>query len=265
MRSSCSPDVTFYPFDKQTCSFALIPWGNTVSEIQFVTINEDFNMESYTENGEWEILSTKTSTSVANSTPRIDITLTVLRKPLYFAFNIILPILVLTTLNGMVFWLPVESGERVGFSVTCFLAFSVILNMIMDILPRSSSPIAYMCFYTVSMMVFSGMTTALVILQLRIFHKPNTEKVPKCLIIFMQFWKCQCRKWKKNNDKVVRIPVEPTQDTGGKPEKSAVADNEDEIGCQDIARFLDSFLFLAFLIGQSFFTVSFIVPLGLGA
>lgn len=40
--------------------------------------------------------------------------ITIERQPLYFTFNIGLPILLLGVLNGFVFLLPAESGERVG-------------------------------------------------------------------------------------------------------------------------------------------------------
>jgi len=40
--------------------------------------------------------------------------ITIEREPLYFTFNVALPILLLGLLNGFVFVLPAESGERVG-------------------------------------------------------------------------------------------------------------------------------------------------------
>ena len=40
--------------------------------------------------------------------------ITIEREPLYFTFNVALPILLLGLLNGFAFVLPAESGERVG-------------------------------------------------------------------------------------------------------------------------------------------------------
>ncbi|XP_060560052.1 neuronal acetylcholine receptor subunit alpha-7-like [Ruditapes philippinarum] len=273
VHSACSPDVTYYPFDRQICRFTFRSLGYSGYELYFDPYKSTWGMSSYEENGEWTLIDTKTETSgsFSDNEPTVTLTLTIQRKPLYFAFNIILPILVLVILNGMVFWLPVESGERVGFSVTCFLSFVVLLNMIMDILPRSSSPIAYLCFYTVSMMIFSGLNTGFVILQMKLYHKPDTEEVPRCIVVFIKFLKCKYIRDKKiscsclkggdkihseNDLKVKDIDSDSEMDFKDKTESEA------EITWQQVASILDKFFFLAFLGVQMFFSMCFLLPIG---
>lgn len=270
VRSSCSPDVTYYPFDRQTCRFDFVAWGTSTSELQFRVSRTSWDMMFYEGNGEWEIDQTDVSTHESSATSYLRLSITMARKPLYFAFNIILPVLVLVALNGMVFWLPEESGERIGFSVTCFLSFVVLLNMIMDILPRSSSPMAYLCFYAVSMMIFSGATTAVVILQLRMFHKPDKEKVPRCLQKFVLFLRCRCRKRSIDiQDKEIEKGLHGPKKSGFSKKIISQAepqvDEEEEITWADLARFLDKFLFLAFVGGQTLFTILFIAPVAANA
>lgn len=274
IRSACTPDVTFYPFDMQTCVFDLVSWGYTESDIVFKPEKNDWDMSFYEENGEWDIIETKTSTYSKYNSSYLRLSITISRKPLFFAFNIIMPILVLVLLNGMVFFLPVESGERVGFSVTCFLSFVVLLNLIMDILPRSSSPMSYLCYYTVSMMIFSGGTTAMVILQMRIFHKPGKDKVPQCVQKFVRVLSCRCRnqivatETATKNDPEKTTPQGKTKKVLVKPVDEKVTpkeQDEEEITWQDVARFLDMFLFLAFVGGQSMFTLLFVVPVAANA
>ena len=197
IRGACSPDVTFYPFDRQSCVFTLVPWGYHSDEILLTNNKSWWDRSSYEENGEWTIVETKTETFVSGTTSNLRLSLTIERKPLYFAFNIILPVLVLCILNSMVFWLPAASGERVGFSITCFLSFVVLLNLIFEILPRSSSPISYLCYYLVVMMVFSGLVTGFVIFEMNAFHKPDDEEVPdwlqKIVRVFTCHRSCKCR------------------------------------------------------------------------
>lgn len=274
IRSACTPDVTFYPFDMQTCIFDLVSWGYTVSDLVFKPERNDWDMTFFEENGEWDIIETKTSSYSKSDSSYLRLSITISRKPLFFAFNIIMPILVLVLLNGMVFFLPVESGERVGFTVTCFLSFVVLLNLIMDILPRSSSPMSYLCYYTVSMMLFSGGTTAMVILQMRIFHKPEKEKVPRCVQKFVRVLSCRCRNQKvatetvTKNDPEIGTSQGKTKKVLVKPVDEKVTpkeQDEEEITWQDVARFLDMFLFLAFVGGQSMFTLLFVVPVAANA
>ncbi|XP_053384005.1 acetylcholine receptor subunit alpha-1-A-like [Mercenaria mercenaria] len=216
-----------------------------------------------------EVSKSAISIPTVNSQSQIEISITIDRRPLYFAFNIITPITVLVILNGMVFWLPVESGERIGFSVTCFLSFVVLLNMIMDLMPKSSSPIAYICFYTVCMMIFSGLNTALFILQMRMFHKPETDEVPKCILSYIRFMKCQTCKRDENKDKISLIKVEPSdvlerpqnRQNDVKIDQSDAKNEEITITWQDAAGELDRILFFTFLIGQMTFTILFLVLL----
>lgn len=268
--SACSPDITYYPFDRQQCNFTFLSWAHTNDEIQFILLQRTWKLDKYEENGEWTIVRTSVKTSNVNAHPQIDLTITIERKPLYFAFNILLPIVVLVVVNGMVFWLPVESGERVGFSVTCFLSFVVFLNIIMDILPRSSSPISYLCVYTVTMMVFSGLNTVFVILQMKLFHKPSTEKVPECLKSFIRI--LQCKGFKQTATCFKTKAVEPLGDdiepsdvsSTTKIDKEAKEENgaHSEINWQKVAGILDKFFFLSFIIGQVIFSVCFLFPLG---
>ncbi|KAH3872179.1 hypothetical protein DPMN_035394 [Dreissena polymorpha] len=192
--SSCTPDVTYYPFDKQVCRFVYTPWGFRSDEVRLVESFSEWNLDQYGESGEWNIGETSTRTFEADNSSFIEFEMTMTRKPLYFAFNIILPVLVLCLLNSTVFLLPAESGERVGFSVTCFLSFMVVLNMIMDIMPRSSSPISYLCFYLVIMMSNSGGMTLVTILMMRVYHKPEKSTVPIWLQRTVTFINCGCAK-----------------------------------------------------------------------
>ncbi|KAL4239933.1 hypothetical protein ACF0H5_000729 [Mactra antiquata] len=192
--SSCTPDVTYYPFDRQTCEFIYTAWGFRADEIFLTTSGDEWNKDEYDESGEWNIAGTSTQTYEAGDQSYIKFTLNIVRKPLYFAFNILLPVLVLCLLNSTVFLLPAESGERVGFSVTCFLSFMVLLNMIMDIMPRSSSPISFLCYYLVVMMSNSGAMTLVTILLMRVYHKPEKSEVPKWLQRCVTFVNCGCAK-----------------------------------------------------------------------
>ena len=193
---ACTPDVTYYPFDKQVCSFTYTGWDVLASEMLLASTSNEWDTTNYEPNGEWNIVKTSTEAAILDKQSIITFTIEVSRKPLYFAFNIIMPVLILCCLNSVVFLLPAESGERVGFSITCFLSFMVILNMVMEIMPRSSSPISYLCFYLVIMMCNSGAMTLVTILLMRVYFKPEKENVPKWISRTVTFINCGCARLK---------------------------------------------------------------------
>ena len=268
IKGACSPDVTYYPFDRQSCVFTYIPWGYWSNEILLIANSSTWDLSLFEPNGVWEVVETKSEALIKDSTSNLKLSLVVERKPLYFAFNIILPVLVLCVLNTMVFWLPAESGERVGFSVTCFLSFVVLLNMVMGILPRSSSPISFLCFYLVAMMIFSGLVSTFVIIEMVIYHKPETEKVPQWLQKFMRVItcrSCRCRsndvRDVKNNENAVNgtntVEVAPADGQMDGEEN----DEPEEITWPVVGRVLDRFFFCACLGLELFFSITFLLPL----
>ena len=177
LKASCSPDVKYYPFDRQSCSFTYSAWGYATSEINLNVLSNEWDLRNYEDNGVWDIVSTSSSTYQSSGSTYATFSIIIDRHPLYFAFNIALPILLLGLLNGFVFLLPAESGERVGFCITCFLSFVVLLQTTMAFLPEIASPMSLLCFYIIVMMIFSMGINILTILMLRVYHKPPKEKV----------------------------------------------------------------------------------------
>ncbi|KAK3593208.1 hypothetical protein CHS0354_002735 [Potamilus streckersoni] len=150
-------------------------------------------MTYYEDNGKWKMLRTSSSTYIANSKSFAKFTVTIQRRSLYYMINIVLPTILLGVINGFVFLLPAASGERVGFSITCFLSFTVLLNMIMGFLPRTSYPLSLLCYYVTMMLMFSSFITLTTILTLRIYHRADDgEKIPTILANIVAFLTCKC-------------------------------------------------------------------------
>ena len=182
LKASCTPDVTYYPFDRQTCFFTYTAWGFTTSEIDLAIGTSEWDTSKYESNGVWDVVSTSSETYQSGGSTYAKFSIIIERQPLYFTFNIALPILLLGLLNGFVFLLPAESGERVGFCVTCFLSFVILLQTTMAYLPEIASPMSLLCFYVIVMMVFSMFINILTILMLRVYHKPAKDKVSRYVL-----------------------------------------------------------------------------------
>jgi hypothetical protein len=64
-----------------------------------------------------------------------------------------------------------------GFCITCFLSFVVLMQTTMQFLPQIASPMSLLCVYVFLMMCFSVFINIVTVLMLRIYHKPEKEKV----------------------------------------------------------------------------------------
>jgi len=75
-----------------------------------------------------------------------------MRRAEFYVINIVLPILLMSFLNVMVFYLPADAGEKMSYSLTVLLALAVFLTLIADSMPNTSTHTAMLCeFFKVTM------------------------------------------------------------------------------------------------------------------
>ncbi|XP_069142699.1 acetylcholine receptor subunit alpha-1-A-like [Argopecten irradians] len=178
----CTCDVTFYPFDTQTCSLVISTSAYRVSEINLHFSKNPVRLQSYQENGEWELMNytleerrsvTEREKSDYSS---LHVHFTMRRRPLYVFMNTILPTMLLSFLCALVFKLPPESGEKIGYSLTVLLAYAVYMTVISSNIPAAALSVSILSVYTVTVLVMGVIAVLLSIIVLECYHKdPDTE------------------------------------------------------------------------------------------
>lgn len=192
--STCDADVTNYPFDSQTCSLIYYIPGYYTDDINLDASDPTIDMVLYEENGLWKI--TNTSVTVATQVTDFQIlklTVNMERRTTYYIAGLLLPILLMNSIQLLVFIIPVESGERIGYSITVLLAIAVFLTIIQDKLPESSEPNVSLLTYKllVDMIIGCGMIFAVVI-GLRFYFRTEVSPVPGCLRGFARCFYLSC-------------------------------------------------------------------------
>lgn len=142
-RTVCQVSLRTFPYDTQKCNVSFINWNYRVHQVNFKTGNSEvFTSDNLSD--EWELTESLVSVwelvvSEEIQFPIIEFTLTLKRFPGYFVTNVLFPNTILTLMSALVFCLPPESGEKIGLSITVLLSYTVIILMLSDITPRSSS------------------------------------------------------------------------------------------------------------------------------
>ena len=90
------------------------------------------------------------------------------RLPGFYVRNLLLPNAVLLGLSCLIFFLPCEGGERIGFGITVTLALCVNLVIVIEFIPETSTTIPDVCNYFLVSICLSGcsLVMAAVILNL---------------------------------------------------------------------------------------------------
>ena len=182
IKTGCNIDVTYYPFDIQTCDIIVSTWMSTKDEIDIdpYSANQGLDLTRYSRSGTWELLSDALEILPnENDVTRIQFTLKLKRLKKYYVLNIILPVLFLSSTASLVFFLPADAGEKIGMGITVLLAYAVYLTIIADNMPQTSLQVSYLAVYLTLLLGLTALGVVLAVVVLHIHHKPDDCNIGK--------------------------------------------------------------------------------------
>ncbi|RUS77450.1 hypothetical protein EGW08_014788, partial [Elysia chlorotica] len=103
----------------------------------------------------------------------VTFSVTAKRRSTFHWINIIIPILINSFLCCFVFLLPADSGEKMGYSLTCLLAFVVLLTLLAADMPTSAKYTSLLEVYICLSLGFSSLTVFLSQLNLHIHFRDD--------------------------------------------------------------------------------------------
>jgi len=172
--SSCSIDMTYFPFDTQICDIQLVTWSSTKTMINIAPGSVGITTQFYETNANWDLVDVSTVDSSDDSTAGLSFRLKIKRKPLYYMINLIIPMVLLSVLNIFVFALPCDSGQKSGYAKVLFLSFVIFLLIVTNIMPEGMSTVPVMSIYLLFQCVLSTIVVLIVIIQLRLHNLKDT-------------------------------------------------------------------------------------------
>lgn len=180
-QSKCAYDVRNYPFDHQECHVTFVAWPYTANEIQLYSTENKVNTPFYQENGEWKLGETSSLAFAKNGLSLVQYSLTFIRRSEFFVVNVILPIIFLSILDCLAFVIPIQSGERISYTITILLSFAVFMTLVSDNIPKTSAPMSLLCYYLTSLFIGSVMVMISVTISMRLFYMDSSLPVyPAC-------------------------------------------------------------------------------------
>ena len=184
--STCKINVKLFPFDWQTCVMKFGSWTFGGDRLTMTSASDSADISKYVTNGEWDLVEmrAKLNKMKYNCCDYLfyDVTfyLTIKRKPLYYIFNLIVPCALIATLTLIKFFLPPESGEKIGLGITVLLAMTVFLLIVADSLPSTSENIPLLGAYFIAIMFDTALSLVASCIILNFFHRnPSMSPMPK--------------------------------------------------------------------------------------
>ena len=144
LRASCKVDITFFPFDEQTCLLKFGSWTYDQAQVDISNKSSEVDMTHYITNGEWALIGSRIernevvypiSTAVY---PDVTFFFVINRRILYYVLNIILPCVWLNLLSLLAFCLPPDAGEKISLGITVLLSYSIFMLLVAENMPPTS-------------------------------------------------------------------------------------------------------------------------------
>lgn len=190
--TKCTINIRYFPFDEQSCDIEFWIWMSSKNTITFSSENKKVFVETFDENAMWHVIGS--SLVIENDKDgedqNIKFTIRLKRRPTYYVINLLLPLILLGLLTVFSFALPVDSGEKMGYSLSVFLTFTVFLSIITSELPKTSGSL--LGYYMIFELTASSIIVCFSAIQLR-FHNRN-EPIPNFRNIRCCFKLCSLRK-----------------------------------------------------------------------
>uniref|UniRef100_H2ZUJ4 5-hydroxytryptamine receptor 3A n=1 Tax=Latimeria chalumnae TaxID=7897 RepID=H2ZUJ4_LATCH len=194
--STCIFNLYKFPFDIQTCSWTFSPYFLTTEDLIIepmfnTSVVTETSIENVQSNAEWNLVGLevrKQNLTLSYGTwAQVVFEVKVERIPILYVVNLIAPVILLVVVDISSMFIPIEGGERLGFKITIILGFSVLLLVLNDMLPHTSSiPIletGVFCMACMAIMIVSVVES--IVISYLMYLSAIQSNVPKWLKIWV--------------------------------------------------------------------------------
>ncbi|GAB6031192.1 Acetylcholine receptor subunit beta-like 1 [Chamberlinius hualienensis] len=193
-QSSCKIDVTYFPFDQQTCLMKFGSWTFNGDQVSLALYdNKRFvDLSDYWKSGTWDIVEVPCYRNVQDGVPKetdISCCITMRRKTLFYTVNLILPTVIISFLCVLVFYLPAEAGEKVTLGISILLSLVVFLLLVSKILPPTSLVLPLIAKYLLFTFIMNTVSILFTVVIINWnFRGPRTHRMPNWVrLIFLKY------------------------------------------------------------------------------
>ncbi|XP_070177835.1 neuronal acetylcholine receptor subunit beta-3-like [Littorina saxatilis] len=134
---SCRFDISNYPFDEHDCPITVVDPSSSVNVLPSGDPWESALSQTFGVEGEWDLTGVRENVMFIRSDPSFTQCVVHLRrKTTFFVVLTIVPLVVTSYLNVLVFLLPPDLGDKASYLVTVTISMSVFVSFFNTDMPR---------------------------------------------------------------------------------------------------------------------------------
>ncbi|CAH1227460.1 neuronal acetylcholine receptor subunit alpha-7-like [Branchiostoma lanceolatum] len=231
MLSTCSIDVTYFPYDEQTCTMQFGSWSFDGLRVDIHNKSATGDIGSYKVNEEWELVTFDARRDVflysccPEPYPSVTFSAFLRRRSLFYNVNVIAPCFLFVLVSMFGFLVPAACGEKLSLGVTVLLALVVFMQVVNQSLPITSRSVPYVGQFFGATIVIVAVSVSFSAFGIMFhFHELNLKKPPAMLKTLL--WVPGYRIWERCGKKK---GVDIKEDRPDSVESDVAVDSFDEL------------------------------------
>lgn len=148
------------------------------------SIEIGIDLIDYNQNYEWDIMSVRAKRIIKknnyllnNYNIELSFKIIIRRKTLFHTFNIIIPLIGVSLLTVFVFYLPIESSEKLTLSTFIIVTITFFVPYLYESIPPTSLQVPLLSKYTFFSFILTSMSILAHIIVLNIYYRFSTTHV----------------------------------------------------------------------------------------
>ncbi|XP_055895304.1 neuronal acetylcholine receptor subunit alpha-6-like [Biomphalaria glabrata] len=155
----CTIDVSKFPYDHHICGPSVSLWMFDNTSVHLMAPQTGINLEQMSPNGQFDVTPKGVLAAQFDYNGRffdsLHFQLEMTRRPVYMTLTILIPVFLISLLEGVSLVMSPQEPERLSISITILLSFTVFLGIINENLPETSEHISLIVVYVTALQLLA--------------------------------------------------------------------------------------------------------------
>ncbi|XP_062573222.1 neuronal acetylcholine receptor subunit alpha-6-like [Saccostrea cucullata] len=180
----CKPNLKDFPFDEHECSVQFVVTSTLIANI-------NNKSQVFNDNAKWiyyqmapcdlDLAPSRYGVEQNNERRVLVFPVKLIRRPSFLFVNIAVPLMVLSVLNIVVYFIPAVPGDRLSFCIALLLSFTVYLIYVAGLIPETSNPVPQVIYFLVFQFLLSAFITTSSFLTALLNQRHGEKPIPNAL------------------------------------------------------------------------------------
>lgn len=184
--AQCNMKLRAFPFDVQSCFLRVTGWTHESDDVKIIPAFNEVQSVDYIPNYSWDIVYAPiyVRSKIYEPNDQYDylyIHFIMKRDFRKYSTNIIIPCVIFGFLCALTFYIPSDSGERLGLSLSILISIAVYQVLVADLIPKAVDETPVITVFLMILIVLIVISIFMTVISLKVFGMSTGSRVNRYL------------------------------------------------------------------------------------